>query len=93
MKELRSASAAIGGKLEDALIRTVVPGATLKNIVALARSKAKAKAVAEVAKATARAKARKVAVKVKERETARKAVKEVERREAKRVVNDHGPVR
>ena len=93
MKELLSASAAIGGKLEDALTRTVVPGATLKNIVALAHSKAKAKAVAEVAKATARAKARKVAVKVKERETARKAVKEVERREARKVVNDHGPVR
>ena len=94
-KELRSASAAIGGKLEDALTRTVVPGATLTNIVVLAHSKAKAKAVAEVAEATARAKARaKVAVKVKAREMANTAVKVAERREeARRVVNDHGPER
>jgi hypothetical protein len=95
LKELRSASAAIGGKLEDALTRTVVPGATLTNIVVLAHSKAKAKAVAEVAEATARAKARaKVAVKVKARETAKRAVKVAERREeARKVVNDHGPAR
>ena len=97
LKELRSASAAIGGKLEDALTRTVVPGATLQNIVVLAHSKtkAKAKAVAEVAEATARAKARaKVAVKVKARETAKRAVKVAERREeARKVENDHGPAR
>ena len=94
-KELRSASAAIGGKLEDALTRTIVPGATLTNIVVLAHSKAKAKAVAEVAEAKARAKARaKVAVKVKARETAKTAVKVVERREeARKVVDDHGPAR
>ena len=79
--------------MEDALTKPIVPGATLKNIVALAHSKAKAKAVAEAAKATARAKVRKVAVKVKAKETARRAVKEAERRRAERVVNDHGLVR
>jgi uncharacterized protein YfaQ (DUF2300 family) len=93
MLEIQWVSAATGGKLDDAPIRTAVPGATLKNFVALAHSRVKAKAAAEAAKATTRAKVRKVAVKVKAKETARRAVKEVERREAERVVNDHGLVR
>jgi hypothetical protein len=91
--EMQWVSAAIGGKLEDAQIRPAVPGATPKNIVALAHSKVKAKAVAEAAKATTRAKVRKATLRVKARETAKRAVKEVERREAKRAVNDHGLVR
>jgi hypothetical protein len=95
LKELPSAFAAIGGKLEDVRPKTVVPGATLQNIVALDHSRAKAKAEDEAAEATLRlkVKARRV-VKVKARETEKTAVKVEERREeARRVVNDHGPER
>jgi hypothetical protein len=95
LKELPLAFAAIGGKLEDVRPKTVVPGATLQNIVALDHSRAKAKAEDEAAEATLRlkVKARRV-VKVKARETEKTAVKVEERREeARRVVNDHGPER
>ncbi len=95
MKELPSASAAIGGKLEDALTRTLVPGATLQNIEVLAHSRTKAKAEDEAAEAKVRAKVKaRVVVKAKARETANTAVKVAERREeARKVVDDHGPAR
>ncbi len=93
MLEIQWVSAATGGKLDDAPIRTAVLGATLKNFVALAHSRVKAKAAAEAAKAMTRAKVRKATLRAKARETAKRAVKEVERREVKRAVNDHGLVR
>ncbi len=90
--EVQWVSAVIGGRLDDAPPRAAVPGATLKNIVASAHSKVKAKAVAEAAKATARAKVRETKVRVTARKTAKRAAKGVVKREVESE-DDHGLVR
>ncbi len=75
-----------GGKLEDALIRATVLGATPRSFVAPVKAKAKAEAGA---KAKARAKER---AKEKVRVRVRQAAKRVVKREVKRE-DDHGLVR
>jgi hypothetical protein len=96
LKELPWEFAAIGGRLDDAQLRTAetVLGATLRSTVELDRSRTKAKAEdeAEKAKVKVKVKVDKVKAKAKaEVKTAEKA--KVKREEVKRVVDDRGPER
>ena len=96
LKELPWEFAAIGGRLDDAQLRTaeIVPGATLQSTVELDRSRAKAKAEDEAVKATVKAKVKAVEVKAKAKAEEKTAVKvEAKREEVKRVVDDRGPER
>ena len=94
MKELPWAFAAIGGKLDEAQLRTArtVLGATLRSTVELDRSRTKAKAEDEAVKAKVKVKVEEEKAKAKaEAKTAAKV--KAKREKAKRVVDDHGPER
>jgi len=96
LKELPWAFAAIGGKLDDAQLRTAetVLGATLRSTVELDRSGTKAKAEDEAVKAKVKVKVKVEEEKAKAKAEAKTAAKaKVKREEAKRVVDDHGPER
>ena len=96
LKELPWAFAAIGGKLDDAQLRTAetVLGATLRSTVELDRSGTKAKAEDEAVKAKVKVKVKVEEEKAKAKAEAKTAAKaKVKREKAKRVVDDHGPER